>query len=113
MIFWPPLYMLQQLRILLVLGAPGLDTVLHMELHKGTSEEDNPLPRPTGHSSSGKAQGTLGLLGHECTQCTQVFLHCPRSCLSITEDHLIGQARSALGEAMLAVSAHLHVSHVP
>ena len=31
----------------------------------------------------------------------------------IIEGHQIGQARSALGEAMLAVSNHLFISYVP
>ena len=36
-----------------------------------------------------------------------------RSCHSITEGHQIDQARSALGEAMLAVSDHPLIPHVP
>jgi len=36
-----------------------------------------------------------------------------RSHHSIIEGHQIGQARSALGEAMLAVSDHLFISYVP
>jgi len=36
-----------------------------------------------------------------------------RSRHSIIEGHQIGQARSALGEAMLAVSYHLFIPYVP
>jgi len=39
----PPLDQLQQLHILLVLRAPGLDTVLQMEPHNGRGEGHNPL----------------------------------------------------------------------
>jgi len=34
----------QHLHILSVLGAPGLDAVLHMESDKGIAKWDNPLP---------------------------------------------------------------------
>jgi len=38
------------------------------------------------------------------------FVH--QCCQSITEGHQIGQARSALGEAVLAVSDHTFIPHV-
>ena len=41
-----PLNLLQQLRVCLVLGALGLDTVLHVGLHKGRAELGNYLPSP-------------------------------------------------------------------
>ena len=37
---------LQQLHILLVLGAPDLDTLLQMGPHEGRAEWDNPPPCP-------------------------------------------------------------------
>jgi len=44
-------------------------------------------------------------------------IHCPppihQSHHSIIEGHQIGQAQSALGEAMLAVSNYLFISYVP
>ena len=44
-------------------------------------------------------------------------IYCPspvyQSHHSIIEGHQIGQARPALGEAMLAVSDHLFVSYMP
>jgi len=42
----PPLDPLQQLQILPVLGAPGLDKVLQMRPHKSKAEGGNPLPLP-------------------------------------------------------------------
>ena len=44
----PTLYSLYQLHFILVLGAPGLDTVLQMELQNIRAEEDNPLSLPSG-----------------------------------------------------------------
>ena len=49
---------------LLMLGAPGLDTVLQMGPHKGRAEEDN---HPAGHLSFDAVQDTVGLLGHKHT----------------------------------------------
>ena len=51
----PPLDLLQELHILPVLGAPGLDAVLHMGPHKSRVERDNPLPLPPGHPQGPKA----------------------------------------------------------
>lgn len=46
MICASPLDSLQQLCILPVLGAPGLDTVFQIGPHKGRTEWDNPNPNP-------------------------------------------------------------------
>jgi len=45
----PPLYPLQQLHILPVLGAPGLDSVVPMWSHKGRVERDGYLPLSASH----------------------------------------------------------------
>jgi len=47
----PPLDPLQKLYNFLLLGAPGLDTVLQMGPHKGKGEGDSHLPLPAGHLS--------------------------------------------------------------
>ena len=49
---------LQQLPVLLVLGAADLDTVLHMRGNNGRAERDNHLPVPAGHLSSDGTQDT-------------------------------------------------------
>jgi len=56
-----PLDLLQQLLILPVLEAPGLDAVLPMEPHKGRVERDNHLPFPAGRPSADAAQDTTGI----------------------------------------------------
>jgi len=50
---------LQQLSVLLVLGAPELDAVLQMGPHEGRVERDSHLPAPAGHPSSDGAQDTI------------------------------------------------------
>jgi len=60
----PPLNLLQQFHIILVLGASGLDTVLQVGPREGRVERDNPLPLSVGHPSSDAAQGTVGLPGY-------------------------------------------------
>ena len=45
----PPLDLLQQFLILLVLGALGLNALLQMGPHKGRVDADNPLPHPAVH----------------------------------------------------------------
>jgi len=63
----PPLDLLQQLRVLLVLGTPELDTGLQVGSHQSGVEGQNHLPRPAGHASLDAAQDTVGRLGCECT----------------------------------------------
>jgi len=63
----PPLDPLQQLHILLVLGAPELDAGLQVGSHKSGAEGQNPLPCPAGHAAGDAAQDTVGLLGCRCT----------------------------------------------
>jgi len=64
---WPPLDLLQQLHIFLVLGAPGLDPVLQLGPHNVRAERDKHLPLPAGHPSLDAAQDTAGLLDCKCT----------------------------------------------
>ncbi|KAK4823325.1 LOW QUALITY PROTEIN: hypothetical protein QYF61_000927 [Mycteria americana] len=73
----PPLDLLQQLHVLLVLRAPELDTVLQVRSHQSRAEAQNHLPRPAGHTSFDAAQDTVGLLGCERTLRThvQLFIH--------------------------------------
>ena len=54
-LFGLPLDLLQQLHILLVLGAPGLDALFWMQPPKGRIEGDNSLPVPAGYLSSAAA----------------------------------------------------------
>lgn len=69
---------LQQLCILAVLGVPGMDTLLLMELHKGRAEGrwDNPIPLPAATSSVGAAQGTVGIMGcrHTLLACIKILV---------------------------------------
>jgi len=44
-----------------VLGAPGLNTVIHMGLHEDRVERDNPLPCLADHFSSDADQDTIML----------------------------------------------------
>ena len=91
----------------------------------GLTSRHNHLSLPDGHPFFNAAQNKVGLLGCKRTLLAHVQLliyqvddiHRPspvhRSHHSIIEGHQIGQAQSALGEAMLAVSNHLFVSYVP
>jgi len=54
-LFGLPLDLLQQLHILLVPGAPGLDVLFWMQPPKGRIEGDNSLPVPAGYPSSAAA----------------------------------------------------------
>ena len=57
-----PLDLLQQLRILPVLGVPGLDTVFQVGPYEGKAEQDRQLPHLAfGHPSFDAAQDTVGL----------------------------------------------------
>ncbi|KAK4821202.1 hypothetical protein QYF61_015770 [Mycteria americana] len=73
----PPLDLLQQLHVLLVLRAPELDVVLQVRSHQSRAEWQNHLPRPAGHASVDAAQDTVGLLGCERTLLAhvQLFIH--------------------------------------
>jgi len=57
----PPLNLLQQLHVLLVLGASELDTVLRVRSHESRVEGQNHLPQPAG------TQDMVDLLGCKCT----------------------------------------------
>jgi len=59
----PPLDLLQQLHLLLVLRAPDLDAGLQVKFHQGSADGQNHLPRPAGHAAFDAAQDTTGLLG--------------------------------------------------
>ena len=63
----PPLDLLQQLHILLVLEAPELDTVLQVESHESIVEVQDHLSQPAGHVSLEAAQDTVSLLGYKKT----------------------------------------------
>ena len=49
-----------------VLGAPDLDAVLLLGPHEDRIVGDNPLPLPSGHSSSDGTQDTIAFLGFRC-----------------------------------------------
>ena len=64
---WPPLSLLQQVHVLLVLKAPELDAGLQVRSHHSRAEGKNPLPHPAGHTSFDAAQDMVVLLSCECT----------------------------------------------
>lgn len=66
----PPLYLLQQLHILHVLGGPDLDAVFHLRF-KG----DNYPPRSSGHLSFQADQDTVGLPSCKITLLASVMGH--------------------------------------
>ncbi|KAK4823457.1 hypothetical protein QYF61_002293 [Mycteria americana] len=59
----PPLDSLQQVDVLLMLGAPELNAVLQAGSRKSRIEGQNHLPQPAGHASFDAAQDTVGFLG--------------------------------------------------
>ena len=63
----PPLDLLQQVHVFLVLRAPELDARLQVGSHQNGAEGQNPLLRPAGHASFDAAQDTIGFLGCERT----------------------------------------------
>ncbi|PKU47477.1 hypothetical protein llap_2217 [Limosa lapponica baueri] len=62
----PPLDLLQQVHVLLMLGAPELDAVLQLGTYKSGVEGENHLPQPAGHDSDA-VQDAIGFLGCQCT----------------------------------------------
>jgi len=70
----PPLDLLQQFHVLLVLRAPELDAGLQVDSHQSGVEGQNQLPRPAGHTSLDAAQDMVGLLGCECILVAHVQL---------------------------------------
>jgi len=64
-----PLDPLQQLLVLLILGASDLHTVLQMGPREGRVERDNPLPVPAGYLSSDGTQDTIGLPSCKSNSC--------------------------------------------
>jgi len=70
----PALDLLQQLYVILVLGAPELGTGLQVESHQSRAEGQNPLPRPARHISLDAAQDMVGLVGCKHTLVAQVWL---------------------------------------
>ncbi|KAK4831823.1 hypothetical protein QYF61_019346 [Mycteria americana] len=73
----PPLGLLKQVHVLLMLGTTELNTVLQAGSHKSGVEVENHLPPPAGHTSFDAAQDTIGFLGCKCTLPghTQFFIH--------------------------------------
>jgi len=63
----PPLDLLQQVHVLLVLRAPELNAVLQVASHQRRVEGQNPFPRLAGHASLDGAQDTVGPLGCQRT----------------------------------------------
>jgi len=73
----PALDQLQQVHVLLVLGAPEPDAGFQVKSHQSEAEGQNHLPRPAAYASLDAAQDTVGLLRCECTLLAHVkpFLH--------------------------------------
>ena len=63
----PPLDVLQEICIFLVLRTPHLDTVLQVRLHQHRAERQDQLSSPAGCVSFDAAQDTVGFLGCEGT----------------------------------------------
>ena len=59
----PPLDTVQQLNVLLALGAPELDTILQMVSHESRVAGQNLFPQPADHTSLDATQDMVGLLG--------------------------------------------------
>ena len=82
----------------------------------GFSSTRTPKSFSTGLLSMSSSLSLCTLLGIAPTQVQHLDISCPsfvhRCHNSITEDHQIGHTQSALGEAMLAVSDHLLITHV-
>ncbi|KAK4810922.1 hypothetical protein QYF61_013330 [Mycteria americana] len=70
----PPLDLLQQACVFLILETPELDAVLQVGSHESGVEGQNHLPQPAGHASFDAAQDTIGFLGCECTSLAHVLL---------------------------------------
>ncbi|KAK4830572.1 hypothetical protein QYF61_011750 [Mycteria americana] len=63
----PPLDSLQQVHVLLMLGAPELNAVLQVGSHESRVQGENHFPQPADHASFDAAQDTVGFLGCKCT----------------------------------------------
>jgi len=86
----PPLDLLQQVRVLLVLRASELDTGLQVRSHQSRAEGQNYLPQPAGLASLDAAQDMVGLLGCKYTSVAhvQLFIHrCPQVLLGRAAFH--------------------------
>jgi len=73
----PPVDLLQELHVLLVLGSPELEALVQVGSHQSGVEMQNHLARPADHASFDAAQDTVGLLGCKSTflSYVQVFIH--------------------------------------
>ncbi|KAK4824113.1 hypothetical protein QYF61_010736 [Mycteria americana] len=73
----PPLDLLQEVHVLLMLGAPELDAVLQVGSHQSGVEGQNHLPQRAGRASFDAAQDTVGPLGceHTLPAHVQLFIH--------------------------------------
>ncbi|KAJ7420830.1 Cohesin subunit SA-2 [Willisornis vidua] len=58
----PPLDLLQQVHIILMLGAPELDTALQVGSHQSKVKGQKHLPQPAGHAAFDATQDTVGFL---------------------------------------------------
>ncbi|KAK4818782.1 hypothetical protein QYF61_019128, partial [Mycteria americana] len=63
----PSLDSLQQVHVLLMLGAPEQDAVLQVGSHESRVEGENHLPRPPGHACFDAVQDKVGFVGCKCT----------------------------------------------
>lgn len=64
----PPLDLLQQVHVLIMLGVPELDAVLHVGSHESRVGEENYLSGPAGHAASDPAQDVAGFQGCQHSQ---------------------------------------------
>jgi len=74
----PPLDLLQQLYVFLVLRATGQDAVVQMGPIEDRVEGDNHLPCPPGHLSFNAAQDTVSLLCCKCILLTHAWVFSAR-----------------------------------
>ena len=70
----PPLDVLQQVHVSLVLRTPHLDTLLHLRPHQHRAEGQDHLPHPAGHTSFVADYDAVASLGCEGTLLAQIQL---------------------------------------
>ncbi|KAK4810926.1 hypothetical protein QYF61_013334 [Mycteria americana] len=118
----PPLDLLQQACVFLILGTPELDAVLQVGSHESGAEGQNHLPQPAGHASFDAAQDTIGFLSCKRTSLAHVLLfihHYPQVLLCRTAlNAFIPQPVLIPGVALTQVQAlalglvELHEGHM-
>lgn len=79
----PPVDLLQQLSIFLVLGTPVLNTVLPVGPHEDRVERNNYVPLPDGLLSFGASQDTISFSGLDCILLARVKFFIYQNCQAL------------------------------